>query len=138
VTTHEGIIEVPRHSAVGGVDSFVTEYLGRPNVTYQSATREQQEQMRILNNTRSYLDDIDSRSMNDMLARHQAQAEGLDEVTDDVASHWVRAETEEFLESTSTQDTGKIVMHVRTLMLGYLSILSSMMHHCRVYLVDSR
>jgi hypothetical protein len=71
--------------------------------------------MRILNNTRSFLDDIDSRSMNDMLARHQAQAEGLDEVTDTVASHWVRAETEAFLESISTQETGNIVLCAYTL-----------------------
>jgi hypothetical protein len=91
---------------VGDIDRFYDSYIGRSNVRYQGATRDEREHLRVLQNTQSFLDDIDVRSTTEMLARHQAQSDGLNEITEEVFSQWNRAETEAYFERACSNESG--------------------------------
>jgi hypothetical protein len=104
----EGAIVFPRHHAVGGMDQFVNHYLGAADLTYNAATHEQRTQMQNLETVRSVLNEIDATSTSQMLARLDAQADGLEGVTEEIEHRWSKAEAEAQLEKASTQNTGNV------------------------------
>ena len=53
---------------------------------------------------------MDSKSLTEMQARHEAQSDGLENLPAEYLSQWNREETEAYFRRTSTQDSGTLVL----------------------------
>jgi hypothetical protein len=101
----EAQICVPEHSSVGGEAEFLR-HVGLQDVTLASATPDQRNLMNNLEAMRSQLRDLDAHSTTQMLARLEAQAEGLEAIDRELLT---KAETESRLMRSSKQNEGMML-----------------------------
>lgn len=121
IPTEIGTIVIPEHSALGGVDPFITHLLGGAEGTNTEPTETQKTIMRQLEGVNLVLRQLDSASVAELVTRVDAQAEGVDQLLTDSAKN--KAELEAELERKSTLSSGMLCMLCKRSCCTYYALL---------------